>query len=131
MSQPGEHTIAVNPGERWPPRYLTVAETAEALSQRRAAVCRLIHTGKLRSIRLGRTYRIRETGGSHRRWTGAAPAGDDVLDVAECARILRCPEATIHALVYHGHLAAESTSPPESRRIAVSEFRRFLRDAER
>ena len=37
-----------------------MTEAAEAMSRHRSAVLRLIHTGKLRSIRLGRSYRIRE-----------------------------------------------------------------------
>src|ERR1700682_2461692 len=46
--------------ESWPPVFLTVSETARKLSLHRSAVLRLIHTGQLDSIRLGRTYRIPE-----------------------------------------------------------------------
>lgn len=112
----------------WPPRYLTVTEAAEVMCRHRSAVLRLIHAGKLRSIRLGRSYRIPEAAVlPHRAGPVADPAG--LLDASECASILRCPERTIHALLKLGHLASES-SEADSRRVAVSEFRRFLRYAE-
>ena len=98
------------------------------MSRHRSAVLRLIHTGKLRSIRLGRSYRIREAE-VLRHLAEAMPVPAGTLDAAECARILRCPERTIHALVKLGHLDGES-SGTDSCRVAVSEFRRFLRDAE-
>lgn len=114
---------------RWPPRYLTVTEAAEAMSRKRSAVLRLIHTGKLRSIRLGRTYRIREAEMlSYMAAAGPDPVG--ALDAAECARILRCPENMIRALVKLGHMQ-RSGERGDSCRVAVSEFRRFLRDVER
>jgi excisionase family DNA binding protein len=114
--------------EPWPPTYLTVTEAAAAMSRHRSAVLRLIHTGKLRSIRLGRSYRIREAE-VLRHLAEATPRPAGILDAAECARILRCPERTIYALVKLGHLDGES-SGTDSCRIAVSDFRRFLRDAE-
>jgi excisionase family DNA binding protein len=114
--------------QSWPPRYLTVTEAAEAMSRHRSAVLRLIHAGKLPSIRLGRSYRVREAEVLRLR-AGAMPGPADVLDAAECARILRCPERTIYALVKLGHLDGES-SGTDCCRVAVSEFRRFLRDAE-
>src|ERR1035438_6242946 len=46
--------------ESWRPVFLTVTETATKLSQHRSAVLRLIHTGQMHSVRLGRTYRIPE-----------------------------------------------------------------------
>jgi hypothetical protein len=57
------------------------------------------------------------------------PGPTDLLDAAECARILRCPERTIYALVKLGYLESQN-SGDDSCRIAVSELRRFLRDAE-
>lgn len=117
--------------EPWPPRYLTVTEAAAAMSRRRQAVLRLIHSGQLKSIRLGRSYRIRETEALCQGAVGLAAPEDGMLDAAQCARILRCPEATINALVWHGHLADQGDTPSGSCRIPVSEFRRFLRDTER
>ena len=93
MNQPDEPAREYVTGEPWPLRYLTVAEAAAVMSRHRSAVLRLIHTGKLRSIRLGRSYRIRE------------------------AEVLR-------------HLASER-GEGNSCRVAVTEFRRFLRDTER
>ena len=128
MNATGQSEREICTEQPWPPRYLTVTEAAEAMSRHRSAVLRLIHTGKLQSIRLGRSYRIREPE-VLRQLAGAAPGLADVLDAAECARILRCPERTIHALVKLGHLDGES-SGTGSCRVAVSEFQRFLRDAE-
>lgn len=99
------------------------------MSRRRQAVLRLIHRGQLKTIRLGRSYRIRETEDLGQGAEGLAPE-DGMLDAAQCARILRCPEATIYALVWHGHLAVQGDTPSGSCRIALSEFRRFLRDTE-
>jgi excisionase family DNA binding protein len=123
--QPDREACALQP---WPPRFLTVTEAAELMSRHRSAVLRLIHTGKLRSIRLGRSYRIREAEVLCL-LAGAMPGPADTLDVAECARILRCPERTIHALLTLGHLDGEG-SGADSCRVAVSEFKRFLLDAE-
>ena len=128
MNAPGHPAREVCAEQPWPPRYLTVTEAAEAMSRHRSAVLRLIHTGKLQSIRLGRSYRVREAE-VLRLLAGAMPGPADMLDAAECARILRCPERTIHALVKLGHLDGES-SGTDSCRVTVSEFQRFLRDAE-
>ena len=121
-----EHEICTE--QPWPPRYLTVTEAAAAMSRHRSAVLRLIHAGTLRSIRLGRSYRVRESE-ALRLLPGPTPGPADMLDAAECARILRCPERTIHALIKLGHLDGES-SGTDSCRVTVTEFRRFLRDAE-
>lgn len=43
-----------------PPAFLTVTEAAAKLSGHRSAVLRMVHAGKLRSVRLGRSYRIPE-----------------------------------------------------------------------
>ena len=128
MNAPGHSAREACAVQPWPPRFLTVTEAAEAMSRHRSAVLRLIHTGKLRSIRLGRSYRVREAE-VLRHLAGAMPVPPDTLDVAECARILRCPERTIHALLKLGHLDGEN-SGTDSCRVAVTEFRRFLRDAE-
>jgi excisionase family DNA binding protein len=128
MNATGHSEREICAEQPWPPRYLTVTEAAEAMSRHRSAVLRLIHTGKLPSIRLGRSYRLREAE-VLRQFAGETPDPADVLDAAECARILRCPERTIHALVKLGHLDGDS-SGTHSCRITVSEFQRFLRDAE-
>jgi excisionase family DNA binding protein len=114
MNAPGHSAREVWAEQPWPPRYLTVTEAAEAMSRHRSAVLRLIHTGKLPSIRLGRSYRVREAE-VLRLLTGPIPGPADVLDAAECARILRCPERTIYALVKLGHLDAEGSETGQSR----------------
>jgi excisionase family DNA binding protein len=43
-----------------PPVFLTVTEAAAKLSRHRTTVMRLLHAGELRSVRLGRSYRIPE-----------------------------------------------------------------------
>jgi excisionase family DNA binding protein len=128
MNATGHSEREICTEQPWPPRYVTVTEAAAAMSRPRSAVLRLIHTGKLQSIRLGRSYRIREAE-VLRHLAGPMPDPPDTLDAAECARILRCPERTIHALVKLGHLDGEN-SGTGSCRVAVSEFQRFLRDAE-
>ena len=127
MNVPGHSARGVC-AEPWPPTYLTVTEAAAAMSRHRSAVLRLIHAGKLRSIRLGRSYRVREAG-ALRLLPGPMPGPADVLDAADCARILRCPERTIYALVKLGHLESES-SRTDSCRITITEFQRFLQEAE-
>jgi len=127
MNTPHQPDREACPVQPWPPRFLTVTEAAELMSRHRSAVLRLIHTGKLRSIRLGRSYRIPEA--EVLRYLAAMPVPAGTLDVAECARILRCPERTIHALLTLGHLDGEG-SGADSRRVAVNEFKRFLLDAE-
>jgi excisionase family DNA binding protein len=127
MNAPGQPAREVC-AEPWPPTYLTVTEAAAAMSRHRSAVLRLIHAGKLRSIRLGRSYRVREAE-VLRLLAGGIPGPAGMLDAAECARILRCPERTIHALIKLGHLDGES-SGTDSCCVTVTEFRRFLRDAE-
>jgi excisionase family DNA binding protein len=128
MNATGHSEREICAEQPWPPRYLTVTEAATAMSRPRSAVLRLIHTGKLQSIRLGRSYRIREPE-VLRQLAGATPGPTDVLDAAECARILRCPERTIHALVKLGHLEGD-INRTGSCCITVAEFQRFLRDAE-
>jgi excisionase family DNA binding protein len=115
--------------EPWLPKYLTVTEAAEALARPRGAVLRLIHAGKLRSIRLGRSYRIRET--EVLRHLAGIRFENEMLEPAECACILRCPVTTIHALVHHGHLSGQPSREPGSYGIPVLEFLRFLGNAER
>jgi excisionase family DNA binding protein len=128
MNAPDHSAHEVCAEQPWPPKYLTVTEAAEAMSRHRSAVLRLIRSGKLQSIRLGRSYRVREAE-VLRVLARTMPGSTGTLDAAECARILRCPERTILALVKLGHLDGES-SGTDSCRVDVSEFRRFLRDAE-
>ena len=128
MNQPDQAAREHGSGEPWPPRYLTVAQAAGVLSRRPPAVLRLIHTGQIRSIRLGRSYRIREA--ELLRFLAGTMPRKATVSVAECARILHCPESAIRGLVQNGHLASETRGSPDSCRIAVSEFRRFLRTAE-
>jgi excisionase family DNA binding protein len=108
----------------WPPVFLTVTETARKLSQHRSAVLRLIHTGQLHSVRLGRTYRIPEAD-VHGLLAGKA---DDraYLTVEECACILRCSPGTIYGLLHHGHLAGEISREHDQYHIPAAEFQRFL-----
>ena len=128
MNEPDEPARDYGAHEPWPPGYLTVTEAAGVLSRRPPAVLRLIHTGQLKSIRLGRSYRIREA--ELLRFLAGTMPRKETVSAAECARILHCPESTIHALVKNGHLASDSRGSSGSCRVAVSEFRRFLRQAE-
>jgi excisionase family DNA binding protein len=116
-------------GEAWPPVFLTVAEAAGKLSLHRAAVLRLIHGGKLRSLRLGRSYRI--PGTEVARYLSGEPRDSGLLDVSECARILRCSAGTIYGLLHHGHLTGERSGELGQYRIPVTEFLRFLSDVPR
>lgn len=108
-------------GDSWRPVFLTVTEAARTISQSRSAVLRQIHSGQLRSLRLGRTYRIPD---QRAQLILADGSWDDMyLTTAECARILRCPHRTICALTHHGHLAGESH---DGHQVRIAEFRRFL-----
>ena len=110
--------------ESWPPVFLTVTETASKLSQHRTAVLRLIHTGQLHSVRLGRTYRIPEAD-VHSLLAGE-PDDRAYLTVEECACILRCSRGTIYGLLHHGHLAGEISREHDQYHIPAAEFQRFL-----
>jgi excisionase family DNA binding protein len=104
--------------------FLTVTETARKLSQHRSAVLRLIHTGQLHSLRLGRTYRIPEAD-VHSLLAGK-PDDRAYLTVEECACILRCTPGTIYGLLHHGHLSGEISREHGQYQIPAAEFQRFL-----
>jgi excisionase family DNA binding protein len=110
--------------ESWPPVFLTVTEAARKLSKHRSAVLRLIHTGQLHSLRLGRTYRIPEAD-VHCLLAGK-PRDRVYLTVEECACVLRCSRGTIYGLLHHGHLAGEISRQHDQFRITATEFQRFL-----
>src|ERR1017187_10311801 len=110
--------------ESWPPVFLTVTETARKLSLHRSAVLRLIHTGQMRSVRLGRTYRIPEAD-VHSLLAGE-PDDRAYLTVEECACILRCSPGTIYGLLHHGHLTGEFSREHDQYHIPAAEFQRFL-----
>jgi excisionase family DNA binding protein len=110
--------------ESWPPVFLTVTETARKLSQHRSAVLRLIHTGQLHSVRLGRTYRIPEAD-VHSLLAGK-PDDRAYLTVEDCARILRCSPGTIYGLLHHRHLAGKLSRQHDQYDIPAAEFQRFL-----
>ena len=110
--------------ESWPPVFLTVTETARKLSRHRSAVLRLIHTGQLHSVRLGRTYRIPEAD-VHSLLAGK-PDDRAYLTVEECACILRCSPGTIYGLLHHGHLTGEFSREHDQYHIPAAEFQRFL-----
>ena len=112
-----------------PPVFLTVTEAAAKLSRHRSAVLRLLHAGKLRSVRLGRSYRIPET--EVHRIAAGQPPERHVLTVEECARILRCSPATVYSLLHHGHLVGERNGEQGNYRIPVTEFQRFISNATR
>lgn len=42
------------------PRFLTALEVAERMRVSKMTVYRLIKTGKLRAVRIGKTYRVRD-----------------------------------------------------------------------
>jgi excisionase family DNA binding protein len=110
--------------DSWQPGFLTVTEAARTMSQSRPSVLRRIHSGQLRSLRLGRTYRIPD---QHTNRILADGSCDDMyLTAAECARILRCPHRTICALVHHGHLAGRLNESHDCCLVRIAEFRRFL-----
>ena len=110
--------------DSWRPVFLTVTEAARTMSQSRPSVLRQIHSGQLRSLRLGRTYRIPDQDAN--RILADGSWDDMYLTTAECARILRCPHHTICALAHHGHLAGRSTESHDEYLIRIAEFRRFL-----
>ncbi len=110
--------------DSWQPVFLTVTEAARTMSLSRPSVLRQIHSGQLRSLRLGRTYRISD---QHANRILADGSSDDMyLTTAECARILRCPYRTICALVHHGHLADRFNESHDGYQIRIAEFRSFL-----
>ncbi len=41
-------------------RFLTVAEVAEVMRVSKMTVCRLVHSGELASVRVGRSFRVPE-----------------------------------------------------------------------
>jgi excisionase family DNA binding protein len=94
------------------------------LSQHRAAVLRLIHTGQLHSVRLGRTYRIPEAD-VHSLLAGK-PDDRAYFTVEECACILRCSPGTIYGLLHHGHLAGAIGRQHDQYHIPAAEFQRLL-----
>jgi excisionase family DNA binding protein len=44
-----------------PPRFLTVAEVADAARVSRMTVYRLVHAGELPAVRVGRSFRVPES----------------------------------------------------------------------
>lgn len=117
-------------GAGWlPPVFLTVTEVAAKLSRDRSSVLRMLHAGKLRSVRLGRSYRIPEAE-VYRIAAGQKYEGH-MLTVEECARILRCTPATVYSLLHYGHLTGERNGEQGNFRIPVTEFQRFISNATR
>ena len=109
--------------------FLTVTEAAAKLSRHRTAVLRLLHVGELRSVRLGRSYRIPEA--EVQRLAAGQPLERHVLTVEECARILRCSATTVYSLLHHGHLVGERNGEQGNYRVPVTEFQRFISNATR
>lgn len=61
VTRPPEPLAVASSAARWtPPKYLTVAEIAALLRVSKMTVYRLVHTGALESIRIGRSFRIPE-----------------------------------------------------------------------
>lgn len=121
--------LSGRPGDAaWlPPVFLTVTEAAAKLSRHRSAVLRLLHAGKLRSVRLGRSYRIPE---AEVHWMAAGQKCEGhALTVEECARILRCSPATVYSLLHYGHLVGERNGEQGNYRIQITEFQRFISNA--
>ncbi len=106
-----------------------MTEAAAKLSRYRTTVMRLVHAGELRSVRLGRSYRIPGTE-VHRIAAGQRREGQ-ALTVEECARILRCSATTVYSLLHHGHLVGERNGARGNFRIPVTEFQRFIRSVTR
>jgi excisionase family DNA binding protein len=112
-----------------PPVFLTVTEAAAKLSRHRSAVLRMLHAGKLRGVKLGRSYRIPES--EVHRVAAGQPRERHDLTVEQCARILRCSPATVYSLLYYGHLVGERNGEQGNYRIPVTEFQRFISNATR
>jgi excisionase family DNA binding protein len=109
--------------------FLTVTEAAAKLSMHRSAVLRMVHAGKLRSVRLGRSYRIPES--EVHRIAAGQPREGQALTVEECARVLRCSPATVYSLLHYGHLVGERNGEQGNYRIPVTEFQRFISNVTR
>ena len=128
--QPTAPPSSLPSDEGWlPPVFLTVTEAAAKLSRHRSAVLRMLHAGKLRSVRLGRSYRIPEA--EVHRIAAGQPRGGQTLTVEECARILRCSPATVCSLLHYGHLVGERNWAHGNYRILVTEFQRFISNVTR
>ena len=106
--------------DSWRPVFLTVTEAARTMSQSRPSVLRQIHSGQLRSLRLGRTYRIPD---QHAHRILADGSWDDMhLTTGECARILRCPHRTICAQCITGISSGGSMDPTTATRFVLQNF---------
>ena len=112
-----------------PPVFLTVTEAAAKLSRHRSAVLRMLHAGKLRGVKLGRSYRIGDP--VYLCFGAGQPRERRSLTVEECARILRCSPATVYSLLHYGHLVGERNGEQGNYRIQVTEFQRFISNATR
>ncbi|HNA99066.1 MAG TPA: helix-turn-helix domain-containing protein [Marmoricola sp.] len=51
---------AKNPGELSEVRFLTVAEVAQMMRVSKMTVYRLVHSGELPAVRVGRSFRVSE-----------------------------------------------------------------------
>jgi excisionase family DNA binding protein len=78
----------------------------------------------MRSVRLGRTYRIPEADVPS--LLAGKPRDLACLTVEECACILCCSRGTIYGLLHHGHLAGEISRQHDQYHIPAAEFQRFL-----
>ncbi len=112
--------VPISPLHAKQPVFLTVTEAARRMSQSRPSVLRQIHNGQLRSLRLGRTYRIPDQ--HTNRILADGSCDDTYLTAAECARILRCPHRTICALAHHGHLAGRLSESHDCYQIRIAEL---------
>src|SRR4029450_7525313 len=103
-------------------RLLTVGEVAATMRVSNMTVYRLIKSGQLAAIRVGKNYRLRESdvdrclsersgeGGtmgkrSQSGWVGRQ-AGDRLLTVAEVAATMRVSNMTVYRLIKNGELPA-------------------------
>ena len=122
-------------------RFLTVAEAATIMRVSKMSVYRLVHSGELEAIRVGRSFRIPEQAvnlylressppTSPRRSSPATSSGPhDVrfLTVAEAATVMRVSKMSVYRLVHSGEL--EAIRVGRSFRIPEQAVNRYLNEA--
>jgi len=75
-----EHTTSTNPqhGLLSEVRFLTVAEVAELMRVSKMTVYRLVHSGQLGAVRVGRSFRVPEQAVQEYLRSGLPPGFPDV-----------------------------------------------------
>lgn len=100
LIRPGTHTVGERIAIMHPdsyrdgPNLLTVEETATALHVSKKAVYNLLHSGKLKSVRRGRHFRIRKTDLLARQGSTTVPSIASKFDI-------ELPQSIINSLARH------------------------------